>query len=398
MISIDEALVCYAEHINPLGQESLPLDQAMGRVLAAEIHSLTDLPRFDQSAMDGYACRYDDLERSSSLKIIGTAAAGPADAALTVGDGEAARIFTGGTLPAGADTVVPQERVRSETNEITEIQASAKGANIRRRGEELKTGALLANAGQRIRPGLIAALVMGGHDVVEVYRQPRVAVLATGDELREAGTALEAGEIHDSNTPLIRTWLARRGITPISVDRLTDEPDLIRNALQTALDNADLVITSGGVSVGERDYIIPIAEELGVQRRFWKVAQKPGKPLYFGSREDTALLGLPGNPGAVLVGLSLHVRRVLELQQGISHPTPQWQKGRLADEEQADSRRDRLLRMIHRINEQGESELQPLSRQDSHMMSNLSQANALVRLPARQTDYAQGELVDWINL
>lgn len=403
MISIDEALACYDQALTPLDSESIAIEQAIGRVLAKPVTSLTDLPRFDQSAMDGYAIKASDIRDASEsepvkLLLSGTAAAGLTDTNLKLESGHAIRILTGGSIPAGADCVVPQELTSVEYEQIIFKKPSEVGKNIRRQGEELTIDATLADAGQVCTPGLIAALIMGGQQALTVTRKPRVAVFATGDELLPTGSELQPGQIHDSNSPLIIGWLARHGIEPLIVKRLPDDESVINENFAEALSQADLIITSGGVSVGDRDYVIPVAESLGVERQFWKVAQKPGKPIYFGSKDKTAFLGLPGNPGAVLIGLELHAARILDHLSGKKPPSPQWLNGRLASPEKADSRRDRVLRMRLNHDDNGTARLSPLLRQDSHMLSNLSAANALVRLPARESDYQTDEAVDWIPL
>lgn len=403
MISIDEALACYDQALTPLASEPMAIGLAVGRVLAEDITSRTDLPRFDQSAMDGYAIQANDINHANdnnpvALTLSGTAAAGLTDANLKLESGQAIRILTGGSIPKGADCVVPQEHITLDNDLVVFKKPSLVGKNIRRQGEELKVGSRLADTGQRCTPGLLAALIMGGQKTVSVTRLPRVAVFATGDELIPAGDELLPGQIHDSNSPLIVSWLSRRGIKPILVERLQDNQDLIKERFAQALAQVDFIITSGGVSVGDRDYVIPSAESLGIERRFWKVAQKPGKPIYFGSQDSAAFLGLPGNPGAVLIGLELHAARILDNLSGQSPSAPLWRHGRLAQPEKADSRRDRVLRMHLSHDEEGIARLSPLSRQDSHMLSNLSAATALVRLPARETDYQTNEAVAWIPL
>ena len=403
MISIDDALTTLDHHIRGLEAEPLDLASGTGRVLAQDVLSLTDLPRFDQSAMDGYAVIAADLSAATdttpvALELTGTAPAGTTDPELKVASGGAVRILTGGQIPAGADSVVPQELTEQANGRILFRRPAQPGSNIRRRSEELASGARLARAGQRLTPGRIAALIMGGHTQVSVTALPRVAALTTGDELRSPGSELAAGEIHDSNGPLMLNWLASQGISPVLQRRLPDDEALIREALAEALESADLVLTSGGVSVGDRDYLIPVAESLGVERHYWKVAQKPGKPIYFGTRGGSALLGLPGNPGAVLVGLEVHAARILDRLQGVRSLRPHWQCGLLAGSERVDARRDRLLRMRHSNDSNGRTLLHPLGLQDSHMLSNLTDATALVRLRSREADYDVGETVEWIAL
>lgn len=403
MISLDQALAAYSKHLAALSSEMLGLNTALHRVLAQDVTSSTDLPRFTQSAVDGYALRSADLAGASPtqpvfLPIAGEMPAGHYAELPQLLPASCLRILTGGAVPAGADTVIPQELVERRDAGIVLHRAFAKDRNIRHRGEEIRSGALLAACGERLTPGLIAALAMAGVAEVMVYRRPRIAVLVTGDEVVTLGQPLAAGEIPDSNGPLVNAWLQTQGYAPVAISHLRDERTRVAQALDQALTQADVVLTCGGASVGDHDHILPAAESIGVQRVFWKVAQKPGKPLYFGTRGSSLLLAFPGNPGAVLIGLVLHLRRVLDTLEGIRAPAPHWLQGRLASAVQADRERERLLRVIARIDGSGAVRLDPLPHQDSHMLSNLRSANALARLPARPGDYRADEIVSWLPL
>jgi len=245
----------------------------------------------------------------------------------------------------------------------TAERARRPGRNIRRRGEELRAGSRIADAGARVTPGLLASLVSAGLGELRVRARPRIRVLVSGDELRAAGASLEPGQIHDSNGPLVTSVLERWACPPLSVERLPDREELVRAALETALADADLVISTGGASVGDRDYLPAAARALGLREVFWKVSQKPGKPLWFGVGGDpaanrrSAMLALPGNPGAVLIGLVLHVRRVLDLLEGAEPAAPQWRAGRLSGVVECDSQRERLLRMRLSFAADGTAEL-----------------------------------------
>jgi molybdopterin molybdotransferase len=408
MIGIDEALAFYAQYLPPLAAESIAVQDALMRVLAAPVLADTDLPRFDQSAMDGYAFAAASVQaahrdRPCRLPVAGQRVAGDAPSTMNLPVGMAARILTGAPLPAGADTVIPQEQVERDDETLLFTAPYPAGRNIRYRGEERHAGSRVAHAGQRIAPGLLAALISAGAQTVLVHRRPRLRILVSGDEVRAPGTPLAPGQIPDSNGPLLGAILARWGLPPPRVAYVGDRLDAVRATLGAALDDADLVISTGGASVGDRDYLPAAAEALGVRRVFWRVAQKPGKPLYFGVRETdaaprrTAFLALPGNPGAVLVGAALHLRRMLDHLEGVESPQPQWALGVLAAEVERDARRTRLLRMRLRI-EQAQVRLEPLPQQDSHMLGNLSAADVLVRVETGTAPVAAGSLLPWLPL
>lgn len=412
MITLDDALGAYAQAVSPLPAQATPLAQALGRVLAAAPVATTDLPMFTQSAVDGYALRSADLApaRSGSpvtLALIGEVAAGAGELP-NIGPGQAARIFTGGRLPPGADTVARQEIVTRDAHRIVLEAALSPGEDTRLRGEELRAGTALATPGTRLTPGGVAALAMAGIGEVHCHRAPRLALLVTGDEVVPPGGAIAAGQIFDANGPLLHAWFQARGGAVPQVRYVADTLDAVTAALGAALAEADLVITTGGVSVGDKDFLRAAATALGVTERFWRVAQKPGMPLYFGQRGDPRgdprrdprdgpfILGLPGNPGAVLVGLEVHAARVLALMEGETPPGPHWHHAPLAEDFRGDTRRDLLARMRLAVDADGQARLQPLGRQGSHMLSNLIEANVIVRVPPGE--HAAGARLAWVAL
>ncbi len=403
MISIAEAIRAYIDNVSPLPSEKLDLGNALRRVLVEDQYSSIDLPRFDQSAMDGYALRSDDvLETPCRLAIADVSAAGHAPAS-GIAPMTAWRIFTGAPIPSGADTVIPQERVELDSERLLFSAPYPAGKNIRYQGEEIKTGALLAHKGQRLTPGLIASLANTGKLDVDVTRPPRIAVLITGDEVRSPQSLREqplgASEIADSNGRYVDVWLKAVGLKARSIQHIADTEQGVSEAIAKCAESADLIITTGGASVGDRDYIPKSARNNGFEQIFWKVAQKPGKPLFFSRRADsTLLLGLPGNPGAVVVGMELHARCIINLLEAQSSPTPDWRQARLTANTQADFRRDRLVRMQLSQSDTGQLSLSPLPRQDSHMLSNLSEATVLAHLPSRDSDYVQDEVISYLPL
>ncbi|MGN6094491.1 MAG: molybdopterin molybdotransferase MoeA [Luteibacter jiangsuensis] len=394
LVPLTEALSQYRSSVRALPTQRVPLELALGSVLAEAPKARISLPRFTQSAMDGYAVRAAD--GLSPRSLIGTAAAGT-PAGVTVEAGQAVRILTGGVLPAGADAVARQEIVERTGEGIVLREAVRKGEAVRYEGEELVAGAALAGPGKRIGAGLLAALAMAGVDTVEVYRRPRVAVLVTGDEVRRVGEPLEPGHVYDANGPLLRAWFVENGYGEPVIAYVRDDEAALEEAMSAALDSADLIVTSGGVSVGDRDFVPLVADRLGVRQIFWKVAQKPGKPLWFGMRDGKVLLGIPGNPGAVLVCLAVHARAILAQLEGETGEQPAWRSGVLASSVEADAQRDRLVRMRVDTTD-GAASLELLPRQESHMLSNLASAHALVWLPARDVGFGAGERVRWLTI
>lgn len=406
MIALHDALQTYREALVPMPIERLAPLQAVGRVLAEEVCAAHDLPRYDQSAMDGYALRAADTaaateERPVILPVTIRLAAGTTErpnlAAAT-----AARILTGALPPIGADCVMPQEIADIRNNALHITAPYPARQNIRHRGEELHQGATIAPSGRTITPQLLAALINAGVAEVAVRRQPSIAVLVSGDEIKPVGSHLEDGEIHNSNGPMVAALLASWNLAPNHIEHLPDDADTTRRRLEMALNEHDLVISTGGASVGDKDFLPATAEALGAHRIFWKVAQKPGKPIFFAVRtrptHRCAMLALPGNPGAVLIGMLLHVRTALNVMLGLPKPEPTWRYGRLEKPVDRDERRTRLLRMRCRFDTDGGSVLVPLGRQDSHMLSNLGYADVLVEVSPGHEAVAAGTVLPWLAL
>lgn len=403
MISVDAALEIFRTILTPLPAEACPTVDALQRVLAADADYADDLPRFDQSAMDGYALRAADVaeampERPVTLTLGGVVSAGPRQVPVPLQPGGAVRIFTGAPLPAGADCMIPQEQAVVDGERLIFTAPWTSGRNIRWHGEEARAGARLGVAGTRIGPGLLAALVNAGVAQVQVARKPRIRLLVTGDELRPSGSVLRFGEIIDSNGPLVRALLQRWGYPPPEVHHVPDRPEAVLESLSAALENSDLVLSCGGTSVGDYDFLPVTAERLGLRQVFWKIAQKPGKPLYFAVGPRSALLALPGNPGAVLVNLLVHGRTLLDRLEGTGAPGPRWNPGRLQADVERDRNRERLLRMKLEYAPDGCAHLRPLPQQDSHMLGNLGVADVLVRVAAGDGPCTAGTPLPWMAL
>jgi len=310
------------QFLTPLsGIVRLPIRSALGRVLAEDLVSPVNVPAHRNSAMDGWALRSDDLEGNGAptLREIGTSFAGQPYAG-NVAKGQCVRIFTGGVVPEGADSVVMQERATAAGKTIAIAPGVKKGQHVRHPGEDLQQGAIALAKGRILRPaelGLLASLGIGD---VAVYRPLRVAFFSTGDELRSVGSTLGAGQIYDSNRYTLYGMLVRLGCEVMDMGVVRDEPALLEQAFKDAAANADVVITSGGVSVGEADFVKQLMEKLG-EVVFWKIAMKPGRPLAYGKIGGAHFFGLPGNPVSVMVTFYQFVREALLTLQGVA-PLP----------------------------------------------------------------------------
>jgi molybdopterin molybdotransferase len=379
LLPLDDAVAAVLEAAAPLGDEGVPLAGALGRVLAEPAVAALDLPPFSSSSMDGFAVRAGDTP--GVLRIAGHSAAG-APWAGVLGSGEAIGIATGAVVPAGADAVIPIERVVTHDNNV-EVPHCEPAQNVRAPGSDAARGATVLAAGTRLGPAQIGALAAAGIADLRCARRPSVRVLVTGSELRAPGEPLEPGQIYESNGPLIRAALAGWADVEL-LPAVPDDPAAHREALARALE-ADVAITSGGVSVGPHDLVRAVASELGVTELFWRVAVKPGKPVLFGRRDATLLFGLPGNPVSVLAGLELFVRPALRALQGELDPAPRYEPARLARAIRRDPMRDVFLRA--RL---ADGEVDPLAGQESHMIVRAAAANALVRISAGEGELAEG--------
>jgi molybdopterin molybdotransferase len=381
--------------------ERLHLRSALGRVLAADVSSPIAVPGHDNSAMDGYAVRFADLESDGEtlLKRVGESFAGKPWGG-SIGAGECVRIFTGGVMPQGADTVVMQERAREDEHgvHIASGAVTRLGTNRRFAGEDLKQGQTVFRAGQRIRPaelGMIASLGIGE---VAVYRKLRVAFFSTGDELKSVGTQLAAGEIYDSNRYTLHGMLTRLGCETIDMGVVEDAPGKLERAFATAAENADVVITSGGVSVGEADYVKQLLDKLG-EVLFWKIAMKPGRPLAYGKLGgkigSAHFFGLPGNPVSVMVTFYEFVRDALLILQGERdiQPLPTFKVPLAAPIKKMPGRTE-FQRGILSSDGAGGWTVRTTGDQGSGILSSMSQANCFIVLPSETGNVAAGELVD----
>jgi molybdopterin molybdotransferase len=376
LLTIDDALERVLEHAQLLPTESIPLGDASGRVLAEPALARTDLPPFASSAMDGFAVRAEDTP--GNLPIADRVAAGqPASGPLA--PGAAAAIATGGVVPEGADAVVPVELVVERDGRVEIPDRLEPAMHIRPRGGDVHTGEPVVAAGVRLGAAQIGALAAAGVGEVICTRRPRVSVLATGTELRAPGADLDPGEIYESNRPMLAAMLARFGAEIELLPIVADDEDAHRGALERGL-AAEVLVSSGGVSMGPHDLVRRIEAELGVEEQFWGVAVKPGKPLSFGVRGPTLVFGLPGNPVSALVGSLVFVGPALLAMQGATDVGPAYEHGRAAVSLHRNEHRDEFVRARRTATDTGVV-LEPVSGQESHMIVRAASADALIHVP-----------------
>jgi molybdopterin molybdotransferase len=388
LLTIEEAQEAILARVRRLPAEVVPVEKAAGRVTAEPAAAAVDLPPFPSSAMDGFALRSGDTP--GRLPVVARIAAGrPAERPLA--PGEAMAIATGGAVPDGADAVVPIERVVEHGDEVDVGEPMPAGANVRERGGDARRGDVVVPAGLRLGPAQLGALAAAGVERVTCVSRPRAAVLATGTELRRPGEPLGPGEIYEANGLVLAAALEAAGAAVLRLPAVPDDEEAHRAALRRGLD-ADVLVTTGGVSVGVHDLVRRIAGELGVEEVFWGVAVKPGKPVSFGVRDHTLLFGLPGNPVSALVGFELFVRPAVRALLGETPAVRPFRAGRLAVAVRRLGARDQLVRSRSSF-EDGEVVLEPVQGQESHMIVRAASADALVLVPRGDGELAEGESV-----
>lgn len=387
MISFDEAMALLAEHIAPLDAETIALPKAAGRTLAADITAAIASPRRTTSAMDGYAVRLDCVVPDAPMRMVGEARPGhPYDAPL--GSGATVRIFTGAPLPEGADCVIMQEYASREGEDVRFSAGFGPARHIRQQGSDFAKGDVLLAQGTRCDPKSLVAIAAGDNSDIAVHRQPRVALLATGDELAEPGSAHHAPyAIPDSTSYALAALVESEGGIVTTCERgLDDLPALERQAGEL-LGGADLVVVTGGASVGERDFAKPMFAAHGLAPVFDKVAIKPGKPVWLGRAGGKLVLGLPGNPTSAMVTARLFLQPILALLQGAS-TAHRWRTMLLADKLPATGDRETFARAAW-----ASKGLRPLGNQDSGVQGGLARADWLIRCPPGQAELPVGAKV-----
>ena len=393
LISIDEALERVLAHARPLGREPVRVSEAAGRVLAEPAHARVDLPPFASSAMDGFAVRAADTP--GRLPVAARIAAG-APVARPLAPGEAMAIATGGVVPEGADAVVPVEYVVEHDNDIEIAERVEPRAHVRPRGGDVGEGDVVVSAGTRLGASHLGALAASGIATVVCGARPRARVVVTGTELRPPGEQLAPGQIYETNGIILQASLAAAGADSDADSAVTDDRDAHRKALARGLES-DVLVTSGGVSVGPHDLVRAVGAELGVRQVFWGVAVKPGKPLWFGVRDGSLVFGLPGNPVSSLVGFHLFVRPAVLALQGADAPGPEYAVGTLTGAIRQNAAREQLVRARSRMGERS-VELEPLAGQESHMIARAAGADSLVRVPRGDGVLEPGSVVRYLRL
>ena len=388
MISVEEAKKLISKSIHPLHPVTKPLREASGHCLSKAVFGHYDIPAFRQSSMDGYAIIFGDQE--TDLELVGEMAAGTANA-ISLTKGQTARIFTGAPLPDGADTVVMQEKTSKNQGAISiEDGNLVAGANVREIGSEIRAGDLAMQEGSLLTPAALAFLAgIGIHDV-EVYPMTRIAVILTGNELQQPGSPLNFGQVYESNSYSLSAALELECIRDIEILTAADTLEALTEVLKSALAQNDVVLLTGGVSVGDYDFVLQASANCGVEKIFHKVKQKPGKPLFFGMKEDKVIFGLPGNPSSVL---NCYYNYVLPAVKQLSNKESSIKE--VPAELMFDYRKPKGLTHFLKGN-YSQGKAVPLGAQESYRLSSFAQANCLIHLKEDQEDFTAGEIVNVI--
>ena len=395
-MAVDKAREVIARFLHPVNaSERLHVRNALDRVLGEDLLSPIDVPAHDNSAMDGYAVRFSDLQPGgeTTLRVAGTAFAG-APYSGPMPAGECVRIMTGGVVPAGADTIVMQEHVKAKDGQVTIGSGHRKGQHLRRAGEDLAAGQVALKRGTPLRPAEIGLIASLGIPEVSVYRRLRVAFFSTGDELVSIGTTPKEGQIYDSNRYTIHGMLQRLGCEAIDMGVVRDDPRLLESAFLQAAATADVLITSGGVSVGEADFVKELLNRLG-EVVFWKIAMKPGRPLAYGKIGNAHFFGLPGNPVSVMVTFYQFVRDALLKLAGRDPvlPLPTFTVPCTSALKKAPGRTE-FQRGILSRDGNGSWSVRVTGEQGSGILRSMADANCFIILPTEQGNVAPGALVE----
>jgi len=396
LLEIDRARELVLESALPLEEEAVTLDRALGRVLSRELRSAGPVPPFDSSAMDGFAVRSGDLGAASenepvALELVGESRAGhPMERRLE--PGQAATISTGAMIPAGADAVVPLERVQAGDGRVQVREPVPAGEDIRRSGEDIRPDTVVLESGSRLGPAAIGVAASLGRASVHCRRRPLVSVIATGDELLEPGAEPRPGSIYNSNGHAVPALAIAAGALTSAPAAVGDDPDATRAAIGAALAQSDVLVLCGGVSVGEHDHVRRTLAQLGAEQRFWGIALKPGKPTWFGTCQQQLVFGLPGNPVSAMVTFVLLVAPALRAMMGASRLRHEG-RGTLAAEYSKPAGRAHAVRC--RL-EAGATGLRatPAGHQGSHVLSAMLEADALAIIPSATERVSAGEEVE----
>ena len=391
MLTIAEARAAVSEAVRALPAEAVPVADGLGRVLAEPVVAGGDVPPFANAAMDGYAVRSGPGGRT--LAVAGESRAG-APATGRLEDGQAIRISTGAMVPDGADAVLQIELIADAGDGRVTLQDDvAPGRNVREPGEDMRAGSRVLEPGARLGPADLGVAVTAGSAQLRVGRRPRVAVVATGDELVDPGAALAPGQIHDSNAVTLAGLARAAGADPVTTARAGDTREATEAALAAALENADVLVVSGGVSVGPHDHVKPALLALGVEERFWRVALRPGKPTWFGTRGDQLVFGLPGNPVSAMVTFHLFARPALLAAQGAPFVSGRTVTARAAVPLPRSAQRDEAVRVRLATGDDGLLHATPTGPQGSHVLTSMLDADGLAIVTAGEGEVPEGVTV-----
>lgn len=394
MLLVEQARAQILAALAPLCAETVGLDAALGRILAEDLAARVTQPPADLSAMDGYAVRAADVAQVPAvLTVIGEAPAGGAYGG-TVGPGQAVRIFTGGPVPAGADAVVIQEDTDRAGDQVTVKAAPKPRENVRDAGLDFQAGAVVLAKGRRLAARDLALAAAANRPWLQVGRRPRIAILATGDELVNPGDPIGPNQIVSSNGVGLSAFVRAQGGEPINLGIAPDDAEALKIMAQGAA-GADMLVTIGGASVGDHDLIQKVLGEVGLKVEFWKIAMKPGKPLMFGSFNGTPMIGLPGNPVSALVCALLYLGPAIAKLQGGGDSAPRQIRARLGAPLKANNFREDFLRATLAVNAEGETVATAFPVQDSSMLGLLSRADGLIRRPP---DAPAAQAGDWVSV
>lgn len=388
MISVQQAKSLISENCKALNAVTLPVADCSGLTLAEAVYASGDFPAYAQSSMDGYAFCFDDYQHGRPLKICGEIAAG-ANLVEPLSRNTAARIFTGAPLPPNADTVVMQEKVKVENgNLFIEDEKLFKGVNTRSAGSDISKNSLAAAAGTTLSAALTGFLAGIGNHELKVFPQPRISIIVTGKELIQPGQQLSFGQVYESNSFALRAVLRQLHIANAEIIWVDDEPEMLNQILAEALTKADLILLAGGISVGDYDFVLQATQVNGIRQVFHKVKQKPGKPLFFGIKNEIPVFGLPGNPSSVLTCFYEYVIPCLEVLM---------QKSVLVRKESValtgDHKKPAGLTHFLKAKTDG-TKVEFLNGQESYKMSSYAQANCLLVLPEEKEFFKAGEMVE----
>jgi len=388
MISVSEAKKIIDQNISYLRPVTLPLQESVGLILGENVYASMDIPSFPQSSMDGYAFSFEGWKKYKKLKIAGEVAAGSKET-FTLEPKNAVRIFTGAAVPAGADTVIMQEKIQVENGELKiDDETIQQGNSVRLKGSEIKAGELALEKESILSPAAIGFLAGIGITAVKCYPNPSISIVITGNELQQPGQSLQHGQVYESNSFALKAVLQHLHINDIRILYATDEPEIVTGTLKKALEQTDMVLLTGGISVGDYDFVLQAATECGVQKLFHKIKQRPGKPLYFGKNGNKLVFGLPGNPSSVLTCFYQYVIPVLEKlsKREIGLQTI---KAPLAKIFQKNTGLTHFLKGFY-----DGKKVAPLDAQESYRLSSFAKANCLIEIDEDTTSLKEGELVD----